>query len=57
MDEYILTAIVMVHYMSALTWQLENWKQRMGICNSLFPFMNVVRTGMDAVTPIDLLIP
>ena len=59
MDEYILTAIVMVQYMSAyatLTWQFENWKQRMSICNSLFPFTNVVRTGMDAVTPIDLLI-
>ena len=39
-----------------LTWQFENWKQRMSICNSLFPFTNVVRRGMDAVTPIDLLI-
>ena len=50
MEEYILTAIVMVHYTSAyatLTWQFENWKQRMSICNSLFPFMNVVRAGMD----------
>ena len=59
MDEYILTAIVKVQYVSAyatLTWQFENWKQRMSICNSLFPFMNFVRAGMDAITPIDLLI-
>ena len=57
MDEYILTAIVKVQYVSAyatLTWQFENWKQRMSIPSSLSPSMKVVIAGMDVIlTPID----